>query len=105
MAYLGDDFVGQLELEVPYGLNVGYINLYYVAAPFRRQGYGRRLHDYADRYFRAWEADRIALHVSPTNKRAVGFYRKMGYKVSAASDDPGVRLWKMTKELGGNDEG
>lgn len=101
MAYLGNDFVGHLELEVPYGLPVGYINLYYVAAPFRRQGYGRRLHEYADRYFRAWEATRIDLHVSPSNKRAVNFYRKMGYKVSAASDAPGVRLWKMTKEVEG----
>src|SRR3954470_5526676 len=33
--------VGQLELQAPYGLPRGYINLYYVRAPFRRRGIGR----------------------------------------------------------------
>src|SRR3954471_18861055 len=69
--------VGQLELQVPYGLSVGYVNLFYVTAMFRRQGYGAALQDYAERYFRSWEASRIDLHVSPANQAAVCFYRRV----------------------------
>lgn len=91
--------VGHLELEVPYGSDTGYVNLFYVTTPFRGQGYGRLLNEYAEHYFRCWEADRAELHVSPTNIRAVGFYRHMGYRVVTATDDPDVRLWKMVKVL------
>src|SRR5205085_2885144 len=35
LAFLNGQCVGHLELQVPYGLTVGYVNLYYVTAPFR----------------------------------------------------------------------
>lgn len=95
IATLGEQYVGQLELQVPYGLTTGYVNLYYVAEGFRGQGYGRRLHEYADRYFRSWEASRIELHVSTLNQRALGFYRHMGYRLSRVEG----RLWRMAKNL------
>ena len=91
--------VGQMELQVPYGLAVGYVNLYYVTPGFRGRGYGSLMHQYAERYFRSWEAGRIELHVSPTNEQAVRFYRKLGYKFIAADEDPVTRLWKMAKVL------
>ena len=80
LAYLGASCVGQLELQVPYGLDVGYVNLFYVTPIFRGRGYGRLLQTRAEQYFRSWEARRIELHVSPRNRRAVGFYRAMGYQ-------------------------
>src|SRR3954469_23355395 len=46
LAFLGRRCVGQLELQVPYGLNVGYVNLFYVTPNFRGQGFGRELHAY-----------------------------------------------------------
>jgi ribosomal protein S18 acetylase RimI-like enzyme len=79
LAFASDQCVGQLELQVPYGSPVGYVNLFYVAPLFRRQGYGRLLHARAQQYFRSWEARIIQLHVSPQNTAAIEFYRAMGY--------------------------
>jgi ribosomal protein S18 acetylase RimI-like enzyme len=95
LAWLADQCVGQLELQVPYGLSRGYVNLFCVTPAFRGKGYARRLHDYAQRYFRSWEADTIELHVSQTNVRAIGFYRHMGYRVMGMEK----KLWKMTQKL------
>ncbi len=94
LAFQDDQCIGELQLQVPYGLSTGYINLYHVRASFRGKGYGRLLHACADRYFRSWEATRIELHVSPTNQRAIRFYRAMGYQFVR----PEGRLWLMAKE-------
>jgi ribosomal protein S18 acetylase RimI-like enzyme len=80
IASIGEHFVGQLELQIPYGLKTGYINLFYVAPEWRRLGLGRRLHGFAEQYFRSWEATEIELDVSPTNGAAVDFYRSLGYR-------------------------
>jgi ribosomal protein S18 acetylase RimI-like enzyme len=103
LAMLGDACVGQMELEVPWGLNTGYVNLYYVMPRFRRLGFGRRMHRYAEQYFRNWEADRIELHVSPTNRPATKFYQTLGYR-PVGDEDRGARLIKLAKTLAGNDE-
>ena len=97
LAHLDDGrFVGQLELQVPYGRTTGYVNLFYVAPDFRGLGFGRRMHEeFAERYFRSWEADRIELHVSPTNHRAVRFYRLLGFKWDGNEN----RMWRMAKDL------
>ena len=95
LALLDGQPVGQLELQVPYGLTTGYVNLYYVVPEMRGQGLGRRMHDYAERYFRSWEADTIELHVSATNERATSFYRALGYRALRREG----RLWRMAKSL------
>jgi ribosomal protein S18 acetylase RimI-like enzyme len=99
LALLGDgQVVGQLELEVAYGKTVGYVNLFYVAKAYRRRGYGRALHEYAERYFRSWGAERIALDVSPENRRAVGFYRHLGYRFTHIAGEL-ARLWRMERTI------
>ena len=95
MAFDGPRYVGQLELQVPYGMTTGYVNLYYVTEAARGKGYGRRLHEYAERYFPSWEADRIELHVAPLNERALGFYRHMGYRLARVEG----RLWRMARTV------
>lgn len=100
LASEGGRYVGQLELQVPYGLKTGYVNLYFVAEQFRGQGYGRRLHEYAERYFRSWEADRIELHVAPLNDKALGFYRHMGYRLARVEG----RLWRMARVVGAEEQ-
>jgi ribosomal protein S18 acetylase RimI-like enzyme len=95
LAWLGEACVGQLELQVPYGLSRGYVNLFCVVPPFRGKGYGRLLHEFAERYFRSWQAETIELHVSKSNQAAIGFYRHLGYKL--VEDDR--KLWKMTRTL------
>jgi ribosomal protein S18 acetylase RimI-like enzyme len=97
LAYLENQCVGQLELQVPYGASDGYVNLYHVREKHRGKGIGRLMHDYVERYCRSWEANRIELHVSPTNQRAMGFYRGLGYRLVAASDP--AHLWRMAKAL------
>src|SRR4051812_49780037 len=67
-----------MELQVPYGMEVGYVNLFYVAPDFRRRGCGRSMHARAEQYFRSWEARRVELHVSPTNAGAGGVYEALG---------------------------
>jgi len=69
MAHLGDRFVGQMELQVPYGMTTGYINLFYVAPAWRRLGFGRRLHEFAERYCCSWEATRIDFMFQPQIRR------------------------------------
>jgi ribosomal protein S18 acetylase RimI-like enzyme len=97
LAYLPgtNQFVGQLELQVPYGFDWGYINLYSVAPMFRRQGIGRRMHEYVVNYFRSWEATRIELHVSPKNEAAMSFYRAMGYRFVRSE----ARVWRLARDL------
>src|SRR5688500_8319274 len=87
-AYLGDRRVGQLEVQVPYGMSAGYSNLFCVAPELRGQGHGRQLQAYAQRYCRSWEADRIELDVSPDNRAAVGFYRHLGYRFTHIAGEP-----------------
>jgi ribosomal protein S18 acetylase RimI-like enzyme len=98
LARLDGQVVGQLELEVPYGRTVGYVNLFYVSDAYRRRGYGRALHEYAEWYFRNWGAERIALDVSPENRRAVGFYRHLGYRFTHIAGEL-ARLWRMERVL------
>ena len=105
MAFRGERFAGQLELQVPYGLTTGYVNLFYVSPDMRSRGFGRLLHQYAERYFRSWEAETAELHVSPQNIRAIRFYRRLGYAFDKSGDGGSymtreARLWKMTKAIG-----
>ena len=97
LAYLNDRCVGQLELEVPYGLSTGYTNLFYLRPEYRGLGLGPVLHERAEQYFQSWEATCIELHVSPTNAQAMRFYRRMGYHL--VDDREGGGLWRMAREL------
>ena len=99
LVYLeGGKLVGQLEMEIPYGLKRGYIDLYFVTQKLRGLGFGTAMHAYVERYFRAWDAEEIELHVARTNEPARRFYRKLGYRYC----DPEPRnagLWRMAKAL------
>jgi len=97
LAYRDDRCVGQLELEVPYGMTSGYVNLFYVTPEFRGIGFGRLLHQRAEFYFRSWEATLVRLHVSPTNRPAMRFFLRMGYHRTFSAADK--RLWELEKEL------
>jgi ribosomal protein S18 acetylase RimI-like enzyme len=96
LAMLDGKCVGQMELEVPYGLPSGYVSLFYVAQSHRRHGLGRLMHQYADRYFKSWEAREATLHVSPKNRAAIAFYRAMQYQFDGVDTTP-AGLWRMTR--------
>jgi ribosomal protein S18 acetylase RimI-like enzyme len=98
LAHRGNRCVGHLELQAPYGLSRGYVNLFYLARPFRGAGFGQLLHAYAEQYFRNWDAHHIELHVSPTNRRAMEFYRKLGYR-AVQLEGTHAPLWRMELNL------
>ncbi|HEY2589763.1 MAG TPA: GNAT family N-acetyltransferase [Tepidisphaeraceae bacterium] len=98
LALLRGQVIGQLELQVPYGLDRGYVNLFYVSPAWRRLGFGNRMHDFALKYFRSWEADWVELHVSATNAGAVSFYRSLGYRLAEVEQDGG-RMWRMERAV------
>jgi ribosomal protein S18 acetylase RimI-like enzyme len=98
LVYDGDQLVGQLEMQVPYGRTVGYMWLFYVAPHYRGRGYGILMHRYVERYFLAWGARRIDLHVAPGNLRAVRLYRRLGYR-TAEIEKRRPRMLKMVKRL------
>ena len=56
------------------------------------------MHEYAERYFRSWGAERIALDVSPENRQAVGFYRHLGYRFTHIAGEL-ARLWRMERAI------
>ena len=103
LAFQGEQCVGQLELEVPYGLATGYVSLFYVAPEYRGKGVGQSLHDYSELYFRNWDARQVELHVSPRNIRAIRFYRRHGYAFAPAGDGTYLtrqaKLWKMSRTI------
>ncbi|HZZ41578.1 MAG TPA: GNAT family N-acetyltransferase [Tepidisphaeraceae bacterium] len=94
LAFLNLQCVGQLELQVPYGSDAAYINLFYVTPHYRQQGFGRRLHEYVEQYARSWDAHRIELDVSSTNDRAIGFYKHLGYHFTEGGFLPLIRMIK-----------
>lgn len=59
---------------------VGYIKNVYVAPQLRGQGYGRRLLEVADEWFRANGCRRGTLDASVCNERAVEIYENAGYR-------------------------
>ena len=98
LTLLSGTVVGQLELQVPYGADRGYINLFHVSRTWRRLGFGRRMHEFALRYFRSWEAQWVDLHVSPTNHPATAFYRSLGYRVTNVETGEN-RMWRMERRV------
>lgn len=96
MALLGSQIIGQLELQIPYGLDRGYVNLFYVEPEWRRLGFGRRLHEFALQYFRSWEGKWVELHVSATNQPAVRFYQALGYRRVGGESG---RMWLMERAV------
>jgi ribosomal protein S18 acetylase RimI-like enzyme len=58
----------------------GHVSLYYLAEPVRGSGAGRDLQGYAMRVMRSQGVSTAQLNVSPTNARALHFYRKYGWK-------------------------
>ncbi len=58
---------------------VGYIKNVYVAPELRGQGYGHRLLETAEEWFRAEGAPKAALDASVCNQQALSLYTKAGY--------------------------
>lgn len=73
-------YIGQLELTIREfeGKEIGYVNLYYLISAMRGKGKGKELHNYVKQFFENNKVSEYHLRVSPSNTRAIEFYRKNG---------------------------
>ncbi len=82
--------IGQLEfgkrnVDDPFG----YVNLYYLVPEVRGKGLSNYLEEYTVSFFKLYNYNKVRLSVSPTNKRAIGFYLKNGWKDIGVRNGPG----------------
>lgn len=93
--------IGQLELQIVSidDVEVGFINLVYLAPAYRGNGYGYLLTDYAETFFKSNGVESYQLRVSPFNTRAIAFYEKSGFQKIKEVTQPHV-LWCYTKTIG-----
>jgi ribosomal protein S18 acetylase RimI-like enzyme len=79
-AWHGDKIVGQMEMQILEEPRRGYVNLFYLVEEMRGAGVSRELQDYAMEFMRQHRVQLAQLSVSPTNARALAFYRKHGWR-------------------------
>ncbi|MDQ0351431.1 RimJ/RimL family protein N-acetyltransferase [Alkalibacillus filiformis] len=86
------ELIGQIELSIREyeGREIGYVHLYYLVPRKRGKGYGQVLQHYAEDFFQRHQVSEFHLRVSPTNKQARAFYKKLGMKESGLEIDGNV---------------
>ena len=79
--WYGHSIVGQMEMIIQHGETPhGYVNLFYLVPRVRGCGLGDALHNYAQNFMRGGGARLVRLCVSPSNMRALAYYRKHGWR-------------------------
>lgn len=92
-----DEIVGQIELHMKGQQTLGYVNLLYLIPSARGRGLGELLHDYVIQIFQQVGVVKAQLSVSPTNERAVAFYKKHGWQsLGPRPDLPEVTLMELS---------
>lgn len=77
----GGAIIGQLEMRIKdEPRHHGYVNLFYLVEAQRAAGHGDALHDYALAFMCKHGVDSMQLSVSPTNARALAYYRKHAWR-------------------------
>lgn len=90
--------VGQLEMIVRTTTPpMGYVNLLYLAAEWRGLGIGGAIHRYMVQFMRDGGAALAQLSVSPSNARALAYYRKHAWRdLGPRPEDGSVRLMELS---------
>ena len=89
--------VGQLEMRLREQPGLGYINLFYLIPEARGRGIGEELNRYAIETFQKLEVSQAQLSVSPSNYRALAYYRKHGWvDLGPRPGHPQVHLMEIT---------
>jgi ribosomal protein S18 acetylase RimI-like enzyme len=93
----GRQIVGQMEMRVRDGVPTFlYVNLFYVIPAERGTGVGEVLHRYALHVGRAQGFTMARLGVSPSNQRALAYYRKHGWRdLGRNPAKPGVHAMEL----------
>jgi ribosomal protein S18 acetylase RimI-like enzyme len=94
----GQQIVGQLEMVVQATTPPrGYINLFYLAPEWRGRGLSAALHQYALEFMRDGGASQVRLSVSPSNARALAYYRKYAWRgLGPRPDDASLLLMELS---------
>ena len=79
-AWHGNKIVGQMEMQIIEEPRHGYVNLFYLIEEMRGAGVSNELQDYAMDFMHRHKVQIAQLSVSPTNARALAFYRKHGWR-------------------------
>lgn len=72
--------VGQMEMQIREEPRIGYVSLFYLVEEMRGAGMSAELQQYAMNFFLQHRVSAARLSVSPTNARALAFYRKHGWR-------------------------
>jgi ribosomal protein S18 acetylase RimI-like enzyme len=93
----GDRIIGQLEMQIgTWAPPSGYVSLFYLVPEQRGQNLGGALQRYAEEFMRAGGARRARLSVSPSNARALAYYRKHGWRdLGPREGDSSVHLMEL----------
>jgi ribosomal protein S18 acetylase RimI-like enzyme len=75
----GDKIIGQMEMQIIEEPPIGYVNLFYLIPEMRGVGLAPALQAYAMAFCARHRVRLARLSVSPTNQRAIAFYRKHGW--------------------------
>lgn len=74
----GDEIIGQLEFE--YGASNGHVYLFYLRPDVRGTEAATLIHEYVVSELKKAGCNTASLRVSPTNTRAVAYYKKHGWQ-------------------------
>ncbi len=99
--YAQEEFAGLIELDPDRGREggAGWISLLWVEPPFRGRRMGGQLIGHAVSYFRRQGRRTLRLHVSQTNKAALGFYEKCGFRRLGEINGVGGPLFLMEMDI------
>lgn len=100
--FLQDEPVGLVDLDPERGAEqgVGWISLLYLKDSYRNQGYGVQLLARALQFYR--DRSRLRLQVAESNRPALSFYRREGFREHSSQQTPGGRLLILERPLGQN---
>lgn len=101
--HFNEKIIGQMELgQVKSDLEIGMVNLYYLAPEYRGQNLSQYLDQYAVNFLKNLGCKKARLNVSPTNSRAIAFYHKNGWiNMGPNPNHPEVHM--MEKSLVGGE--
>ncbi|NLL46284.1 MAG: GNAT family N-acetyltransferase [Clostridiales bacterium] len=100
-AYLGDKAVGLLELNINRDAKegAGCIAFYYMDEKYRGKGLAVQLLGHATSIYRELGRSTLRLRVAKTNKRAIRFYKKYGFKHIATEEGVVCPLLVLEKNI------
>ena len=100
-ALKGEEIVGIIDLDIEKGRgeNAGWISLCFIEEAHRNQRLGVQLIGHAVFVFRNLGRKTLRLSVAESNKQAIGFYEKYGFKIISEKEGAGGVLLVMEMEI------